>query len=178
MERGCGEFRISSATLPTAAAARWLLAVAAWRFFVGPTTLMGGYYFIKSPRRQCCDPDSQFLIIQTRHRLAWPAAGFVADAIANSADSIATQSYLQSNDAMVRLDASRLYAAFSDRRFDPIQRCTRMRQTMGGGGKRGGKKPPLKINFPPNKDNVKNRLRPHRRDDPNGGHRRPIGQSH
>jgi len=92
-------------------------------FFVGLPTIMGGYYFhnIATPMYAT---DSQFLIIQNEGGGGLgPLGGLLPTQFANSADSIATQSYLQSKDAMLRLDKDVGFIAhFSQPNIDPIQR--------------------------------------------------------
>ncbi len=92
-------------------------------FFVGLPTIMGGYYFynIATPMYAT---DSQFLIIQNEGTGGLgPLGGVLPTQFANSADSIATQSYLQSKDAMLRLDRDVGFMKhFSDPAIDPIQR--------------------------------------------------------
>ena len=92
-------------------------------FFVGLPTIMGGYYFynIATPMYAT---DSQFLIIQNEGSGGMgPLGGLLPTQFANSADSIATQSYLQSKDAMLRLDKDVGFVShFSDPKIDPIQR--------------------------------------------------------
>lgn len=92
-------------------------------FFVGLPTVMGGYYFhnIATPMYAT---DSQFLIIQNEGQGGLgPLGGLLPTQFANSADSIATQSYLQCKDAMLRLDGDVGFIDhFSDPAIDPIQR--------------------------------------------------------
>lgn len=92
-------------------------------FFVGLPTIMGGYYFynIATPMYAT---DSQFLIIQNEGGGGLgPLGGLLPTQFANSADSIATQSYLQSKDAMLRLDKDVGFIDhFSQPGIDPIQR--------------------------------------------------------
>tara|TARA_R100000935_G_scaffold5669_6_gene12926 strand:- start:2377 stop:4077 length:1701 start_codon:yes stop_codon:yes gene_type:complete len=92
-------------------------------FFVGLPTLMGGYYFYKIATPMYAT-DSQFLIIQNEGTGGLgPLGGLLPTQFANSADSIATQSYLQSKDAMLRLDRDVGFMQhFSDPEIDPIQR--------------------------------------------------------
>ena len=92
-------------------------------FFVMLPTLMAGYYFynIATPMYAT---NSQFLIIQSEGGGgASPFGGILPTQFANSADSIATQAYLESKDAMLRLDADEGFRAhFADTAIDPIQR--------------------------------------------------------
>ncbi len=92
-------------------------------FFVGIPTVMSGYYFynIATPMYST---ESQFLIIQNEGGGGiGPLRGLLPTQFANSADSIATQSYLQSKDAMLRLNNDVGFVDhFSDPSIDPIQR--------------------------------------------------------
>ncbi len=92
-------------------------------FFVGLPTVMGGYYFYKIATPMYAT-DSQFLIIQNEGTGGLgPLGGLLPTQFANSADSIATQSYLQSKDAMLRLDRDVGFMKhFSNPEIDPIQR--------------------------------------------------------
>ena len=94
-------------------------------FFVMLPTLMAGYYFYKIATPMYAT-ESQFLIIQNEGGGgASPFGGLLPTQFANSADSIATQAYLQSKDAMLRLDEDADFRAhFSDEDIDPIQRLT------------------------------------------------------
>ena len=94
-------------------------------FFVMLPTIMAGYYFYKIATPMYAT-DSQFLIIQNEGGGgASPFGGLLPTQFANSADSIATQAYLQSKDAMLRLDEDAGFRAhFSDTTIDPIQRLT------------------------------------------------------
>ncbi|SDG41626.1 capsule biosynthesis protein [Sulfitobacter delicatus] len=94
-------------------------------FFVMLPTLMAGYYFYKIATPMYAT-ESQFLIIQNEGGGgASPFGGLLPTQFANSADSIATQAYLQSKDAMLRLDEDADFRAhFSDKDIDPIQRLT------------------------------------------------------
>ena len=94
-------------------------------FFVMLPTLMAGYYFYKIATPMYAT-ESQFLIIQNEGGGgASPFGGLLPTQFANSADSIATQAYLQSKDAMLRLDEDADFRAhFSDEHIDPIQRLT------------------------------------------------------
>jgi capsular polysaccharide transport system permease protein len=84
---------------------------------------MGGYYFYKIATPMYAT-DSQFLIIQNEGTGGLgPLGGLLPTQFANSADSIATQSYLQSKDAMLRLDRDVGFMKhFSNPEIDPIQR--------------------------------------------------------
>ncbi|MEM6939398.1 MAG: capsule biosynthesis protein [Pseudomonadota bacterium] len=99
------------------------LLLARLSFFVMLPTLIAGYYFyaIATPMY---GTDSQFLIIQSEGGGgASPFGGILPTQFANSADSIATQAYLQSKDAMLRLDEDNGFRAhFASPTIDPIQR--------------------------------------------------------
>ncbi|WP_299561546.1 capsule biosynthesis protein [uncultured Sulfitobacter sp.] len=99
------------------------LLVVRLAFFVMIPTLLAGYYFYKVATPMYAT-DSQFLIIQSEGGgSASPFGGMLPTQFANSADSIATQAYLQSKDAMVRLDDDAGFKAhFTDESIDPIQR--------------------------------------------------------
>jgi capsular polysaccharide transport system permease protein len=92
-------------------------------FFVLIPTFAAGYYFNKIATPMYAT-DSQFLIIQNEGGGgASPFGGLLPTQFANSADSIATQAYLQSKDAMLRLDEDAGFKEhFADENIDPIQR--------------------------------------------------------
>ncbi len=92
-------------------------------FFVMLPTFSAGYYFYNIATPMFAS-DSQFLIIQNEGSGgAGPLGGLLPTQFANSADSIATQAYLQSKDAMLRLDNDVGFKDhFSDPEIDPIQR--------------------------------------------------------
>lgn len=94
-------------------------------FFVMIPTFLAGYYFYKVATPMYAT-DSQFLIIQNEGGGgASPFGGLLPTQFANSADSIATQAYLQSKDAMLRLDGDAGFKDhFTDENIDPIQRLT------------------------------------------------------
>ncbi len=93
-------------------------------FFVFLPTVFAGYYFYAMATPMYATK-SQFLIIQSEGTSTSPLGGLLPTQFANSADSIATQAYLQSKDAMLRLDADEGFKAhFSDPAIDPIQRLT------------------------------------------------------
>jgi len=91
--------------------------------FVLIPTFMAGYYFnrIATPMYAT---DSQFLIIQNEGGGgASPFGGLLPTQFANSADSIATQAYLQSKDAMLRLEEDEGFKThFSSPDIDALQR--------------------------------------------------------
>ena len=92
-------------------------------FFVMLPTICAGYffYFMATPMYAT---NSQFLIIQSEGGGgASPFGGILPTQFANSADSIATQAYLQSKDAMLRLDRDKgFHDHFSASNIDAIQR--------------------------------------------------------
>ena len=92
-------------------------------FFVMLPTFAAGYYFYKVATPMYAT-DSQFLIIQSEGGGgASPFGNILPTQFANSADSIATQAYLQSKDAMLRLDRDEGFKNhFSQASVDPIQR--------------------------------------------------------
>ena len=92
-------------------------------FFVLIPTFFAGYYFYKIATPMYAT-DSQFLIIQNEGGGGTsPFASMLPTQFANSADSIATQAYLQSKDAMLRLDADEGFRAhFSQDLLDPLRR--------------------------------------------------------
>lgn len=92
-------------------------------FFVMLPTLAAGYYFYKVATPMYAT-DSQFLIIQSEGGGgASPFGGLLPTQFATGQDSIATQAYLQSKDAMLRLDGDAGFKDhFADVDIDPIQR--------------------------------------------------------
>ncbi|MFD2740840.1 capsule biosynthesis protein [Sulfitobacter aestuarii] len=94
-------------------------------FFVLLPTIVAGYYFYRVATPMY-GTNSQFLIIQNEGSGgSSPLGGLLPTQFANSADSIATQAYLQSKDAMLRLDRDAGFKAhFSDPAVDPIQRLS------------------------------------------------------
>lgn len=94
-------------------------------FFVLIPTFFAGYYFYKVATPMYAT-NSQFLIIQNEGTGgASPFGGLLPTQFANSADSIATQAFLQSKDAMLRLDEDAGFKDhFSDESVDPIQRLS------------------------------------------------------
>ncbi|MGJ8627601.1 MAG: capsule biosynthesis protein [Sulfitobacter sp.] len=91
-------------------------------FFVFLPTFFAGYYFYNMATPMYAT-NSQFLIIQSEGTTTSPFGGLLPTQFANSADSIATQAYLQSKDAMLRLDKDENFKAhFSNPDIDPIQR--------------------------------------------------------
>ena len=92
-------------------------------FFVIIPTFCAGYYFYQVATPMYATK-SQFLIIQNEGTGgASPFGGLLPTQFANSADSIATQAFLQSKDAMLRLDEDAGFKAhFSNENIDAIQR--------------------------------------------------------
>jgi len=92
-------------------------------FFVLIPTFCAGYYFYKLATPMYAT-DSQFLIIQNEGGGgSSPFASMLPTQFANSADSIATQAYLQSKDAMLRLDGDAGFKEhFTAGDIDAIQR--------------------------------------------------------
>ena len=92
-------------------------------FFVLIPTFFAGYYFYKMATPMYAT-DSQFLIIQNEGGGgSSPFASMLPTQFANSADSIATQAYLQSKDAMLRLDEDAGFKEhFAEGDIDAIQR--------------------------------------------------------
>ncbi|WP_226779145.1 capsule biosynthesis protein [Oceaniglobus trochenteri] len=100
-----------------------LLLMSRLAFLVGLPTLIAGYYFyvIATPMYAT---KSEFVIQQADAAAPGSLGGlFSGTGFATSQDSIAVQSYLQSRDAMLRLDADEGFKAhFSDPSIDAIQR--------------------------------------------------------
>ena len=92
-------------------------------FFVLLPTFAAGYYFYKVATPMYATT-SQFLIIQSEGGGgASPFGGLLPTQFATGQDSIATQAYLQSKDAMLRLDADTGFKEhFADDSIDAIQR--------------------------------------------------------
>ena len=96
-------------------------------FFVGLPTLLAGYYYyiVATPLYAA---RSEFVIQQSSSLAAGGATGGLGGLLsgtgfATSQDSVTVQGYLQSRDAMLRLDRDLGYRAhFSDSTVDPIQR--------------------------------------------------------
>jgi capsular polysaccharide transport system permease protein len=92
-------------------------------FFVGIPTLIGGYYYaqVATPLYSSA---TEFVIQQADAGAAQGGGGmFSGGGFATAQDSIAVQGYLQSRDALIRLDADEGFrATFSDPAIDPIQR--------------------------------------------------------
>ncbi|MEM9238870.1 MAG: capsule biosynthesis protein [Pseudomonadota bacterium] len=91
-------------------------------FVLLPTLVVGYYfYFVATPMYST---KSEFLILTADGLGTSPSAGlFSGTAFATGQDSIATQSYLESKDAMLRLNEDVGFMAhFSQPEIDPIQR--------------------------------------------------------
>jgi len=92
-------------------------------FFVGlPTLLAGWYYYIVATPLYASN--TEFVIQQAEPAAAAGLGSLLGGtSFATSQDSIAVQGYLQSPEAMARLDADQRFRAhFSDPTVDPIQR--------------------------------------------------------
>ncbi|MGC9370357.1 MAG: capsule biosynthesis protein [Paracoccaceae bacterium] len=101
---------------------RFALLITRLAFFVMLPTLLAGYYyfFVATPMYAT---KSEFVIQQAESQVAGGLGSmFAGTGLAVQQDSIAVQSYLQSRDAMRRLDADLGFKAhFSQPRIDPIQ---------------------------------------------------------
>ncbi|WP_354001003.1 capsule biosynthesis protein [Pseudotabrizicola formosa] len=92
-------------------------------FFVGlPTLLAGWYYYVVAT--PLFATKAEFVIQQADPAGAQGMGGLLSGTqFATSQDSIAVQGYLQSRDAMMRLDADHSFIAhFAQDQIDPIQR--------------------------------------------------------
>lgn len=101
-----------------------LLLMARLGFFVLLPTILTGwyYYFVATP---LYSTKSEFVIQQSQSPTAAGGLGglFQGSPLATSQDSIAVQGYLQSREAMLRLDADHAFKShFSDPDIDPVQR--------------------------------------------------------
>ena len=94
-------------------------------FFIMLPTLLAGYYFYKVATPMYAT-ESSFLIIQNEDSGgAGPLGGLLPTQFATSTDAIAVQGYLQSKDAMLRLDADLGFKShFKEADVDPIQRLS------------------------------------------------------
>lgn len=92
-------------------------------FFVFLPTLLAGYYYYRVATPMYA-AKSEFLILQADATSAGPLGGLLSGTqFATNQDSIAVQSYLQSKDAMVRLNEDQDFAGhFANPAIDPIQR--------------------------------------------------------
>ncbi|TGD45092.1 capsule biosynthesis protein [Pseudotabrizicola sediminis] len=92
-------------------------------FFVGlPTLLAGWYYYVVAT--PLFATKAEFVIQQADPAGAQGMGGLLSGTqFATSQDSIAVQGYLQSRDAMMRLDADHKFSAhFAQEQIDPLQR--------------------------------------------------------
>lgn len=99
-----------------------VLLVARLFFFVGLPTLMAAwyYFFVATPMYAT---HSQFVIQQSEPKAAGFGGLLAGTQFATSQDSVAVQGYLQSRDAMLRLDKDQGFIAhFSSPDIDVIQR--------------------------------------------------------
>jgi capsular polysaccharide transport system permease protein len=94
-------------------------------FFIMLPTLLAGYYFYKVATPMYAT-ESSFLIIQNEGSGgAGPLGGLLPTQFATSTDAIAVQGYLQSKDALLRLDADLGFKShFKEADVDPIQRLS------------------------------------------------------
>ena len=94
-------------------------------FFIALPTILAGYYFYKIATPMYAT-ESSFLIIQNEGSGgAGPLGGLLPTQFATSTDAIAVQGYLQSKDAMLRLDADLGFKShFKETDVDPIQRLS------------------------------------------------------
>ncbi|WP_109466025.1 capsule biosynthesis protein [Albibacillus kandeliae] len=104
---------------------RLMLLISRLAFFVFLPTVLAGYYFyaVATPM---FSTKSEFLILQADNVGGSGLGGLLSGTqFATSQDSIATQSYLQSKDAMLRLDGDVGFKShFSQPWIDPIQRLS------------------------------------------------------
>lgn len=104
---------------------RLALLLARLSFFVFLPTIIAGYYFyiVATPMYST---KSEFLILQADGGAAGAMGGLLSGTqFATNQDSIAVQSYLQSKDAMLRLnDDAGFKSHFNQSEIDPIQRLT------------------------------------------------------
>ncbi|MCE8006238.1 capsule biosynthesis protein [Aestuariivita sp.] len=101
------------------------LLLARLSFFVFLPTVIAGYYFF-SVATPMYSTKSEFLILQADGGAAGGMGGLLSGTqFATNQDSIAVQSYLQSKDAMLRLnDDAGFKAHFTQDEIDPIQRLS------------------------------------------------------
>jgi len=94
-------------------------------FFVFLPTIIAGYYFF-AVATPMYSTKSEFLILQADGGASGGVGGLLSGTqFATNQDSIAVQSYLQSKDAMLRLnDDVGFKGHFKDPNIDPIQRLT------------------------------------------------------
>ncbi len=101
------------------------MLVARLAAFVFLPTLLAGWYFFAVATPMYATK-SEFLILQADGQSGAGASGLLSgNQVATSADSIAVQSYLQSTEAMLRLDSDLGFKShFSQPFIDPIQRLS------------------------------------------------------
>lgn len=100
-----------------------LLGARLFAFVLLPTFLAGWYFYVIAT--PIYSVRTEFVIQQAGPTSSGGSLGglFSGTAFATSQDSIAVQGYLQSREAMTRLDADLGFRAhFQDARFDPLQR--------------------------------------------------------
>ncbi|WP_050929378.1 capsule biosynthesis protein [Aestuariivita boseongensis] len=99
------------------------LLLARLSFFVMLPTIIAGYYFF-AVATPMYSTKSEFLILQADGAGGSPMGGLLSGTqFATNQDSIAVQSYLQSKDAMLRLNEDEGFKShFNDPSIDPIQR--------------------------------------------------------
>lgn len=104
---------------------RLALLMARLAFFVALPTLIAGWYFYRTATPMYA-AHSEFLILQADNVGGSGLGGLLSGTqFATSQDSIAVQSYLQSKDAMLRLDRDVGFKShFSQDWIDPIQRLS------------------------------------------------------
>jgi capsular polysaccharide transport system permease protein len=104
---------------------RLALLMARLSFFVFLPTVIAGYYFF-AVATQMYSTKSEFLILQADGGAGGAIGGLLSGTqFATNQDSIAVQSYLQSKDAMLRLDRDLGFKAhYLQEEIDPIQRLT------------------------------------------------------
>ena len=100
-----------------------VLLVARLSFFVMLPTILAGFYFYKVATPMYA-ANSEFLILKADNAGGGGMGGLLTGTqFATSQDSIAVQSYLQSKEAMIRLDGDIGYKShFTQESIDPIQR--------------------------------------------------------
>ncbi len=104
---------------------RLMLLLARLAFFVALPTFIAGWYFYRVATPMYA-ANSEFLILQADNVGGSGLGGLLSGTqFATSQDSIAVQSYLQSKDAMLRLDRDVGFKShFSQDWIDPIQRLS------------------------------------------------------
>ena len=104
---------------------KMLLLLVRMGFFVMLPTILAGFYYYKVATPMYAT-ESSFLIIQNEGSGgAGPLGGLLPTQFATNSDAIATQGYLQSKDAMLRLDRDLGFKShFKDEEVDAIQRLS------------------------------------------------------